>query len=69
MVEIINPSIVSFTTEEEGTFHGYMCDGCLIELQDKKIIEAGPEKNKEELNRPDFCDSKLDSILNEEAIN
>jgi len=49
LVELINPSLVSFSSEEEGTFHGYMCDGCLKELRDKKIIENGPEEDKEEL--------------------
>jgi uncharacterized protein YlaI len=47
LVEIINPSFVSASSEEEGTFHGYMCDGCLQELTDKKIIENGPEEDKE----------------------
>jgi hypothetical protein len=50
LVELINPSLASISGEEEdGTFHGYMCDGCLQELRDKKIIEDGPEKDKEEL--------------------
>lgn len=49
LVELINPSLVSFTSEEDGTFHGYMCDGCLAELWDKKIIGKGPEKDKEKL--------------------
>ena len=49
LVELINPSLVSFSSEEEGTFHGYMCDACLQELRNKKIIEDGPEKDKEEL--------------------
>lgn len=49
LVELINPSLASFSSEEEGTFHGYMCDGCLQELRDKRIIEDGPEKDKEEL--------------------
>lgn len=49
LVEMINPSLVSFADEEEGTFHGYMCDGCLQELQDKKIIERGPEEDKDDL--------------------
>ena len=49
LVELINPALVSFSSEEEGTFHGYMCDGCLQELRDKKIIEDGPEEDKEEL--------------------
>ncbi len=46
LVELINPSLASFSTEEEATFHGYMCDGCLKELQDKKIIEEGPDKDE-----------------------
>lgn len=49
LVELINPSLVSFSGEEEGTFHGYMCDCCLQELRDKKIVEDGPEEDKEEL--------------------
>lgn len=46
LVELINPSLVSLSSEEEETFHGYMCDGCLQELCDKKIIEDGPDKDK-----------------------
>lgn len=49
LVEMINPSFVSASSEEEGTFHGYMCDGCLQELTDKKIIKEGPEEDKEGL--------------------
>ncbi len=49
LVEMINPSLVSFGDDECGTFHGYMCDGCLQELRDKKIIVDGPNKDKEEL--------------------
>lgn len=49
LVEMINPSFVSASSEEEGTFHGFMCDGCLQELTDKKIIKDGPEEYKKRL--------------------
>ncbi len=46
LVELINPTFISISSEEEATFHGYLCDGCLQELRDKKIIEDGPDKDK-----------------------
>lgn len=46
LVEMVNPALINISSEEESTFHGYMCDGCLKELQDKKIIEDGPDKDK-----------------------
>lgn len=61
LVEIINPSIVSASSEKEGTFHGYMCDGCLRELQDKKIVEDGPEEDKDGLIFGRECDQQENS--------
>ena len=49
LVELINPTFISISSEEEATFHGYLCDGCLQELRDKKLIEEGPEKDNEEM--------------------
>lgn len=47
LVELINPSIIPLSSEEEATFHAYICDRCLQELCDKKIIEEGPDEDKE----------------------
>lgn len=58
LVEIINPAMECFF-EESGTFHGYLCDGCLQELRDKKIIEDGPEEDKEDLIYGTLNDEKV----------
>ena len=54
LVELINPSLATISSEEEATYHGYICDGCLQELQDKKIIEDGPDKDKKAFLRCKF---------------